>query len=399
MRIGLNKAIFGCAIAVWLLLTCVSCSAKKDLLGEINETLASQYHIKIDSKSDSLVKSSTIFRKSWFLELETDKDAFIGNIDKLLFDENKIFVLDKDISQAVFIYNSDGRLIKKIDERGQGPREFLKIRDVTLDKNKKRICLLDQAGNKINFYDYEGEFLESKPIPFSFSSFDYIDSSIIAFDLQTAYNVNDQIDNHYLVTADIEGIIHNKAFPYSNDEKSFSYWSSRHIRRFKDNVFFQPRYRNTIYQVKKDEVIPWFFLDFQGKEFPNNGKIEGDEHFRDLKQKYSYFSGEYVDLENVACFVINTPEEYFYLLYSKNTKRTIPLKPLMVEDFISGFFRAPFERFNDSTIVTFAHAHQVLLAKNAYFSYLEEEGLGDDMFPDLTENDNPVLFFYNIYEL
>lgn len=383
------SSVFIILIPCLLVISCIE-------VGKENPASLPQYHVKIDVEKDSLVRSSSIFQKSWFLELETKDGALIGNIDMLLFDEDNIFIVDKEVAQAIFIYDNKGRLIKKIDERGQGPGEFAEIRDVTLDTNKNRICLLDQAGKKINFYDYEGEFLESKPIPFSFSSFAYIDSSTIAFDLRTAYNVNDQIGNHYLVTADIDGDIYNKAFLYNNDEKRFTYWSSRHIRRFRDDVFFQPRYRNTIYQVKKDEVVPWFFLDFQGEEFPNNGRIEDDEHFRDLKKKYSYFNGEYVDLENVACFAIITPKEYFYLLYSKNTKRTIPLKPLIVEDFISGFFRPPFERYNDSTIVTFAPAYEALRSKNAYFSNLEEEGLGDDMFPDLTENDNPVLFFYNI---
>lgn len=375
-----------------------SCNeTRKETLGENPASMAPpRYHVKIDVEKDSMVQSSSVFQRSWFLELESKEGALIGNIDKLLFDDDLIFVVDKERAQVVFIYDNEGRLIKAIDEKGKGPREFIEIRDVALDMHQKRICLLDLASRKINFYDYTGEYLESTPIPFLFSSFAYIDSSTIAFDLQTAYNRNEQIGNHYLVTAEMDGTIHNRAFNYENDEKGFTYWSARHLLSSGENVLFQPRFSNTIYDVREGEVLPFFFLDFLGKGFPDNVKIVTDDQFRGLFQKYSFLNGEYVDLKESACFAIDTPKGNLYVLYSKNTDKTISLRPFLIQDLLSGFFRPPFERYNDSTIVTFAPAYEALRSKKLYFSNSEEEGLGDDMFPDLSENDNPVLFFYNI---
>ena len=389
-KINILRLVF----IVWTpCLLVISCNeARKETPRENLAAMAPpRYHVKIDVEKDSMVQSSSIFQRSWYLELESKEGALIGNIDKLLFDDDRIFVVDKERAQAVFIYDNDGRLIKTIDEKGKGPREFIEIRDVALDMNQKRICLLDQAARKINFYDYAGEYLESTPIPFSFSSFAYVDSSTMAFDLRTAYNQNEQIGNHHLITAEIDGTIHNRAFNYENDERKFTYWSAKHLRSSGDNVLFQPRFSNTIYDVQEREVLPFFFLDFLGKGFPDDVKIVRDEQFRELFQKHSFLNGEYVDLKESACFAIDTPKGNLYVLYSKNTNKTIPLRPFLIQDLLSSFFRPPFERYNDSTIVTFAPAYEALRSKKS-----EEEGIGDDMFPELTENDNPVLFFYNI---
>src|SRR5690606_2191043 len=54
--------------------------------------IPSQDHIRFDE----------VFTDVRMIKLETCADCLIGHIDKIVFDEDKIFVADKSVSEAVF---------------------------------------------------------------------------------------------------------------------------------------------------------------------------------------------------------------------------------------------------------------------------------------------------------
>lgn len=85
------------------------------------------------------------------------KGGLIGDIDKLEFFNNFLYILDKK-ANSIWIYNINGQLLKKIHNEGRGPGEYLKIFDFSIDSKNERIVV--GVSGKMQYYDLEGDFIK-----------------------------------------------------------------------------------------------------------------------------------------------------------------------------------------------------------------------------------------------
>ena len=66
-----------------------------------------------------LLKDCTI------VPLETNDSVLIGEIDKVIFYETRLYVATFSPEQAVYIFNLQGKLLHKISRKGRGAEEYL----------------------------------------------------------------------------------------------------------------------------------------------------------------------------------------------------------------------------------------------------------------------------------
>src|SRR5690606_26311997 len=191
-----------------------------------NIDLSTAKIFKINPSDTTGYYYSDVVESSSYLLLETTSESLIGEIDKIHFDDTLIFILDKYVAEALFIFNKKGDFLTKIANKGAAPGEFLEIRDFTIDKNAKEICLFDLQGRKVNFYTYSGVFLRSKPIPFFFSEFEFLDKDTMAFSTATAYNAHRaDVDNHFLAVGNMEVNVYRTDFAYPESDRDFTYFN------------------------------------------------------------------------------------------------------------------------------------------------------------------------------
>lgn len=100
--------------------------------------------------------------KCHFVKLETRDNCLIREIEKIDFDEDKIFIKDKNLN--LFVFNNEGVFLNEIGSIGTGPEEQLGIDDFFLDKKKKQICLFDMVKTTLYFYTYTGVLIGSKKV-------------------------------------------------------------------------------------------------------------------------------------------------------------------------------------------------------------------------------------------
>ena len=124
------------------------------------------YTIDLDGKKEPFIRMSSYFKNLRTIILETHDDSLIGDINELQVFDGRIFVLDRRIAKRLFIFDVDGRFIRKIGSVGQGPGEFIGVQDFTLDPENHIIYLLDQ-GNRIHKYAIDGSFLNTLNLPFT----------------------------------------------------------------------------------------------------------------------------------------------------------------------------------------------------------------------------------------
>jgi hypothetical protein len=353
---------------------------------------------KINPSDTTGYDYSDVVESSDYLLLETTSASLIGEIDKIHFDDTLIFILDKSVAEAIFIFSKKGDFLTKIANKGAAPGEFLGIRDFTLDKHSKEICLFDLQGRKVNFYTYGGVFLRSKPIPFLFSEFEFLDKDTIAFSTATAYNEHRaDVDNYFLVVGNMEGNVYRTDFAYPESDRDFTFFNRWHLKRFGDSVWFYPRYSNIIYQVNQTGSIPRYAFDFGKDGFSvEDKKSLTNKVFNELIKTKNYFPGDYVDLAHTAYFVIATPNGDYKLFYSKKEDKILGSTRFFIEDPLAPFIKIPFASVDSNTFVCVGYPNTVL----NYIALMgEEKDKSQDaeaLYKSLSESSNPILFFYTL---
>jgi hypothetical protein len=212
----------------------------------------------VDSKLviDSVFNLSKLGRFSNFIPLETNENSIISGISKIYFVDNHIYILDREGRKGVFIFERNGKFIRKIGRIGGGPGEYVSIDDFTIDKNNLTIYLLTNREN-ILLYNIDGKYIRSFKIDFYASKIEYNSS------FNKIYFVGDDSGDN-LIIADlngkkIKGFFSNKDFgqhirilinPFNNLDTIVLY------RRFLDD---------NIYALKDDSLHIHCKIDFGDK--------------------------------------------------------------------------------------------------------------------------------------
>lgn len=120
--------------------------------------------VNIPLNSSDTTKSSfnDYFEITMCLPLEDSKDCHITFARRIEFFENKYYVFSSNGNMGLFVFNKDGKFIKRIGERGNGHGEYSNILDFTLDKKNRRLLLLCNRPSFVKVYSLDGMFMEDK---------------------------------------------------------------------------------------------------------------------------------------------------------------------------------------------------------------------------------------------
>lgn len=137
------------------------------LLSIINLTSCKDSHqkqsneIKVEfGESDNYIEASTIFEKDYQASLLENpiKESSVGGIDRVLFADDKIVIVDRMANKLV-LFGNDGKYITStFNMVGQGANEYVHLSDATLDENEKKIYLYCDAPYQIMVFDYNLKF-------------------------------------------------------------------------------------------------------------------------------------------------------------------------------------------------------------------------------------------------
>lgn len=90
----------------------------------------------------------------------------IGIIEKIIIYNNKIYVLDIRKAERIFIFDMEGNLLKIIADKGRGPREYLGLEDMNIDRERNELVINDRLLGGLLHFTLDGEFIrKSKSCP------------------------------------------------------------------------------------------------------------------------------------------------------------------------------------------------------------------------------------------
>jgi hypothetical protein len=251
-------------ISVFCLFVSSCANHKIDKNGDIG-----YYHVDITNDLlSSDIDLTSLFKDYWIIKLDAGKDEYIDNFASFKVLNDKIYVLDRFKSKAVFIFTLDGQYINKIHKVGKGPGEYLHMADFDVDKETGNILILDWNKGAVLSYDISGNYITTLNLNNRYSTF-------------TKYNDRYLMSNHYssnkedtlLNIHDNKGSLRHSffsAFEYQNCSEMILRLGGSFFQFNDECRYFIPE-TDTVYQITENQISPYLALGLsvQSQNKPN----------------------------------------------------------------------------------------------------------------------------------
>lgn len=239
----------------------------------------SQYKVEkrvYDISKSILLENKDAIQIKKIIKLSVDSKVPLGCVDKLIIAEDRVFILDRTFSRYLFIYDSNGILLAKIGDKGQGPGEYFDgPKDFYIDDKNKQITVFESQSKMINTYDWNGNIINNRRLanswPYSFAKKD----SFYYF----AYKTIDK--NSYLLQVEDEN--ENVYEKYKKLNKKRDVVKDNCFYVTAQQVYFVEDYNNDVVVLKDGNIHKFLSFDFgensiskdflsehKGKEFIKN---------------------------------------------------------------------------------------------------------------------------------
>lgn len=249
-----------------LALVIISCSDKKQ---EVPQNIV-PIVVDWDNISDEFDYSPWVEDSALVIPLETTDECLIGQVDKLVYQNHKIYIAD-NLSKAIYIFDETGHLLSKLKAVGNGPQEYLDITAFTVHDG--RLLFFDKLKRVVFAYNEKGHFLYKKDV-----------SDLWAYDIfcigDNLYLMNGDSDSgmgrYHLFKTNVEnGKEDVKAFLPFEDNGKCGWGIDRYCSASHNEAVFTVWPYDVLYIVKDNETYPAYKVDFGDKHLPKQ-YIEAD---------------------------------------------------------------------------------------------------------------------------
>jgi len=256
------------------------------------------------------------------------------------------------------IFNQDGKYINKIDNKGQGPKEYLNINDFGINRFLDQLYTLDAIKQILFYYDLRGNLIEIKKLP-TLKEGSYLSLHFINIDTILFWTADDK--NRIKIINCLNNSFISENFP----RKEYA----RMAFLFSDYLFMEEM-SNLVYRYHEGKINEHYRIDIASLSPELKSKDTFKPHDN---QSYIGFVNKLINSENIDYIIKNIDETSkfivlsFYrkriyytflikketgLFYSFNTidKNFIPYIKYMNNDFIVGVYEPDFDYMYKSII-------------------------------------------------
>jgi hypothetical protein len=302
------------------LLLCVSC--KDNTQG--NVTL---YPVYDEEKvvvnigvSSGTIDINEVLDSVEFVHLETSDECLLGEIDKIICQGDKYYILDRTKTKRLLRFDSAGRFEKHFGRTGQGPGEYIEPTDFIVTSSN--VIILDQFAHKLLFFNMEGDYTRSLSLKYKIHAITSLsgDSLFIA---KAGDNRHTDVEDYELLVMDANGEVKFKGI--ENEFQMKYSLSGYYSQKMNGRVIYCKPMSKIIYEVTDTCIKERYHLNILNSPLPENYEELCDGQYemfmKNYKGKYNYFSGQFIETEkSLFCTVVNTDNQLIPIIYDKYTK-------------------------------------------------------------------------------
>ena len=382
-----------------LMIVAISCNTNKQ-----DTSLSSEYPIIIDinealrNKIDYML--SDIIDSISYLPVESIIDDYVTSIDPNNLKIGNKYILTADyFSKDLLLYNINGKFIRKLAQKGQGPGEYIFLDDLAIDEQNEMVYVLCRNKRKIFKYSLEGSFLGEIILKH------HADRIVISPSgrlLIHFLNTGDLHDSFLLldhkgdtITKHLNGIFYPRIIesnpPYYNDNAFYYIYN--------DKIHIKDR-RDTLFIVENDKFLPKYVFH-TGENLSNNmTELEFDNKIR-----FRYI----FETDGKVLFEFRLKEKWHRGYYDKKQSKSFTSREVAIindmDDTNKGIFRIEKSdirsfgfiysdyQFNDVIIIrrNSEFDMDVLKQRVSASKFLEINTMLDSL---LLEDDDPVILSF-----
>lgn len=323
------------------------------LLSSCASEKAVQYNNSIIINLDQATQTDSIrlshfFKRAHIINLDqSSSDALIGSISRIEIQDSLIIVLDRNIANKVFIFNTSGEFIRTIGNSGQGKGEYTSPSDFSIDYSTYSIFISDRQQHKILKYDLRsGEFISSFKNPSLSTNMLYYSDAIYA-DNPKVWSTESR---HLIRKLDAQTGKEQEML-YSPDiyNKGWSFSLFNFSGLFLSRSSYEPKFTHlfmdTVYRFTKEGIYP--YLSIHSKEMMRVDDIAGldvDRNPMDLAKivQANRFHNLYTYIENNNFILFQLQKGVIpHTVYYNKSKGTTSLSKNLIDDvlFNNGDFK------------------------------------------------------------
>lgn len=246
------------------------CACKKEIkIREITMNDSLFQTIVIDPKDferlDGPAKISDIATAVEYIPLQTTDSILIGQVEKLIVWNGKYYIWDK-LSETIFCFDERGKYSYRLHKQGEGPEEYFRISNFTMDMKNGNICIYSDMSKAIYVYTEKGEFVKRIPTSLILTSVAIQDDFVFhypgRFPNVAFYKEEYPKQNRYIVTKDgeythqqLSWVCNEKYLNVSMPNNNFSY--------YKDSILLVEYLRPEIYAIDSVGMLkPKYRIEF-----------------------------------------------------------------------------------------------------------------------------------------
>jgi len=281
--------IFNLALVI-LCITFIACNTGKEG-NEVEQTDA----IEVDIQNLILQKHdiSTDFNVEIInIRTPVEMGLSLSSINKILKVKDGFVCLDKK-QHAIFLIDSNYIVKRKIGELGEGPGEYIKIRDLTYNRDTDELLVLCTDQMKVIYFNLEGKFLKENRIT---QIGQYIEWTPNGIYLYSDYP-NNEDEINYLYVLDNNCKVKKSMKPYFKIPP-YTMATAGGINTSGSEILFNPPLNDTIEVInQRNKVIRKWIINFGNSKLPESVKND-DVGFLSKGFTYAYLENKIFNINN-----------------------------------------------------------------------------------------------------
>lgn len=346
--------------------------------------------ISLKPEISKKIHLSDIAKKIKFIPLETTENSFLGEINKIEFDDDHYFILN-NFDKLVYIFDLDGNFENRIGSIGNGVGELQYPECFALNKDLKEVWLTSNFHSILKF-DYNGKYKDNQPINmffrnfFIYKNYTYFHTSKVAnFD-----NQNKQI-SYNLWIGNEKNDVTTTYFPYSPVlyPNGGTYYDTKiPFSENEGSMIYSYVFSDTIYAIDKATLSPKYIVDFQNSVSGKIADISGEDVLNYLRQnsENACYLQNVVETSSFLRFNYILNMELYDVFYDKKQKKLIEGK--LIDDILGANLIVLYAQ--DDKLVGYLNAFDINIQEKAK-DIIEESTLHKLKNINKDEH-NPILF-------
>lgn len=362
--------------------------------------------IRIETEDNLNIKTSELFISVRYVPLETRNDIVIGEVDKIVTTDNKIFLMDSKKAKAVYAFDKNGKFLNKIGNSGIGPGEYYFPQDMEVDEDNKEVFIFNGNQKKIFHYSFNGEYKGVTKLPVY--CYGFAIDSLKNFILYAGNYPNrhlGSLSGKFLYKINQAGNIIGLSEDFPNHLKGQTIFGvDKNLSGENGLLSVCNIFSDTIYSITQHAIVPQFFINYGGNALDADyvGSHATDEIWKTKKFHYlgTHLQSNNFLIFNYTKFFDGKGRREVTCIFNKESLELKQFEISTRDDGIVGIIRMM--ELHGDMVTGYFFPSEVLMAlekadKNGWD--LPEELIELDIMKKIRSmemTDNPIIVFYKL---